>query len=492
MNKEPISNDPNDPLISIFIYNYNGQYLRQCLDSIFHQNILTNFEVILIDDATNNGSWETALEFAANYKNIITISRNRINRGPEHNLKNCNKMAKGRYGTSLTGDQAFLPDYIKRCVNTLSSDPYAIFSLVFRIEKKKNLPPSISNMPLVSIACYNYNYGRYLRQCLESVFAQTYQNIELCFSDNASTDESWEIALEFAQKYPKKMYLTRNRKNFGTDDNFANTRMNMQGKYFVNFCSDDAFEPDFVEKCVTLMELNPNVGHVIVNREIINEKGERTSEPPFYNQSCIIPGEKQAAVYMMAGINPSVSQIMYRRDVVDTRSATGSLIARYYGTRIMDFNISLDFDIGYINKPLLLHRVHSQSDTQQSDSKLLPIMGMYVLNHQLSDIASIRNLNNVTCRLPDSISKLSLLSVRYCVRSLIEMDEEMALRYFYLAKAIDSQVADDAVWKQINEYWDCVPEKKQLILEKLSSQDNLLTRTISYAPPVGSIEFSFD
>jgi hypothetical protein len=347
--------------------------------------------------------------------------------------------------------------------------------------------PSILGRPLVSILCYNYNYGRYLRQCLESIFAQTYENIELCFSDNASTDESWGIALEFARKYPKKMHIARNRKNFGPDSNFGNCRRNMQGKYYINFCSDDVLDPQYVERCVSALEAHPNAGLAIVNRAIIDEQGRRTEEPPFYNQSCIIPGEEQAAVYMMAGVNPSVSQIMYRQAIVDSRTATGGLATRYYGTRILDFNVSIDFDIAYIKEPLLLHRIHAQSDTNQADTSLLPIIGMYVLNHQFADIASVRKLSKVTDRLPQSVEKLARLAIRYSVRSLLGKDDETAKRYFYLAMAMHPQIAADPTWKQLQEYWAGDTALRASIIEHLRSSDNLAARSISYDPPPGSI-----
>jgi glycosyltransferase involved in cell wall biosynthesis len=494
MNTDPTPNNPNDPLISILIYDYEGQYLRQCLDSIFHQDILTNFEIILIDDATNDGSWDTALEFLSQYPNRITVNRNRRVLGPEINLRHCAKMAKGRYCAILTKDQAFLPEYIKSCLKILISDSYAKFGLVQGVEDLDPpvpLPlPSILGRPLVSILCYNYNYGRYLRQCLESIFAQTYENIELCFSDNASTDDSWGIALEFARKYPGKIHITRNRKNFGPDANFGNCRRNMQGKYYINFCSDDVLDPEYVERCVSALEAYPNAGLAIVNRAIIDEQGRRTEEPPFYNQSCIIPGEEQAAVYMMAGVNPSVSQIMYRQAIVDSRTATGGLVTRYYGTRILDFNVSIDFDIAYIKEPLLLHRLHAQSDTNQADTSLLPVIGMYVLNHQFADIASVRNLTKVTDRLPQSVEKLARLAIRYSVRSLFMKDEKTAERYFHLAMAIHRQIADDPTWKQLQEYWKTDTPLKAGILERLGNSDNLAARSISYDPPPGSTPIS--
>ncbi|MGO9022645.1 MAG: glycosyltransferase family 2 protein [Syntrophobacteraceae bacterium] len=487
MHSDPTQNNPKDPLISILVYNYYGQYLRQCLDSIFHQDILKNFEVILIDDATRDGSWDIALEFLSRYPMRITVNRNRRVLGPQTNECLYAAMAKGRYCALLKNDQAFLPEYIKSCVQAMISDPHAGFSLVRRVAQKRVPAPNLLNRPLVSILCYNYNYGRYLKQCLDSVFAQTYENIELCFSDNASTDDSWDIALEFARKYPEKMHITRNRKNFGPDANFANCRRNMQGEYFVNFCSDDVLEPEYVERCVNALEAHPDAGFALVNRAIIDENGRRTEEPPFYNQSCIIPGEEQAAVYMMAGINPSVSQIMYRNSIVDGRNATGALVSRYYGTRILDFNISVDFDIVYIKEPLLLHRLHSQSDTNQADTNLLPVIGLYVLNHQFADIASVRNLKKVTNRLPQSIDKLAGLAVRYSVRSLLARDEQAALRYFHLAVAFNSQLVEEPTWKKLQEYWTADAPRKSSIFEQLQSSDNLASRSISYDPPSGSI-----
>lgn len=488
MNTDPILNDPKNPLVSILIYNYEWQYLGQCLDSIFHQDILGNFEISIIDDASNDGFWDTAIEYARRYPKRITVQRNRNPMGPLQNKQNGKIMSRGRFCTTLTKDQAFLPDYVKSCIEMMMLDSHAAFHHVFPKEDPRDPLPNILGKPLVSILCYNYNYGRYLRQCLESVFDQTYENIELCFSDNASADESWDIALEFAREYPGRMHIVRNRKNFGPDDNFANCRRLMNGKYYVNFCSDDVLAPNFVELCVNTLEAYPNAGLVIVNRSIIDENGHLTEEAPFYNRSCVIPGEEQAAVYMMAGVNPSVSQIMYRQNMIYRGPAVGSLVARYYGTRLLDFNVSLEFDIGYIKEPLLLHRMHTMSDTSQADASLLPVLGLYVLNHQFADTASVRNLTKVAERLPHSIDKLAKLCIRYSVRSLLANDEQTASRYFHLAAAISPEMTEDPKWKQLEAFWTSGPSAKAGIIEEFRKTDNLAARSVSYDPPPGSIE----
>ena len=202
--------------------------------------------------------------------------------------------------------------------------------------------------PLVSVLIFNFNYGRYLRECFESILNQTYDNIEINFSDNASDDDSWAIAQEYALSHPGLITITRNRINFGSDANFANCWTNARGKYFLEMCSDDALRPECIEQCITALETNPKAGFAMVHRSIIDENGMLTKEPPFYNQSCIIPGAEQAAVYMMAAVNPSVSQIVYNKNKTYGHSVTGGMAGRWYGTRLLDFNMCCNFPIVYI------------------------------------------------------------------------------------------------------------------------------------------------
>src|SRR6202045_1152367 len=58
------------------------------------------------------------------------------------------------------------------------------------------------NLPLVSVIIVNYNYGRFLKQAADSVYEQTYPNIEGIIVDNASTDESAGVLLSISRQYP--------------------------------------------------------------------------------------------------------------------------------------------------------------------------------------------------------------------------------------------------------------------------------------------------
>ena len=51
----------------------------------------------------------------------------------------------------------------------------------------------MKNKPLVTIYIVNHNYGAYIQKAINSVFNQTYKNIQLLIIDNGSTDNSREL-----------------------------------------------------------------------------------------------------------------------------------------------------------------------------------------------------------------------------------------------------------------------------------------------------------
>lgn len=349
-------------------------------------------------------------------------------------------------------------------------------------------------MPLVSIRIINYNYGRYLRECVDSILNQTYPNIEISFSDNASSDDSWSIALEYQRQFPDIINIASNRSNFGPDANVVNCTFPSRGKYSVQMCSDDAMAPDFIEKSVKTLEKYPECAYVMVHRAIIDENSKLTDETPFYNQSCIIEGSEQAAVYMMAAINPSISQVMYvsNKEEINRVDFSKVLTGRWYGARIMDFNLSCNYPIAYIKEPLLLHRLHGANDSQYAAGNLIEIIGPFLLHYQFADIARAYNLPKVVDLLPKATDKLSNLCLRYSARFLIDGNELIGEQYYHLAAALSLKTKLDKTFDKITEYWTSDEKEKKNIIKDLEKEANLVTRKISYDPPPGSIEIELN
>ena len=115
----------------------------------------------------------------------------------------------------------------------------------------------MSAPPVVSIGVPVYNGGLLLRRTLESLLAQTYPYLEIIITNNASTDETDEIAREFAALDPRVRYIA-NEKNIGAIPNFLKGLSLASGKYFTWTAADDVRPPDAIERCVDALEAQPN------------------------------------------------------------------------------------------------------------------------------------------------------------------------------------------------------------------------------------------
>jgi hypothetical protein len=238
---------------------------------------------------------------------------------------------------------------------------------------------------------------------------------------------------------------------------------------------------------VQAFSIEPELGYVMVHCSLIDGESNRTDEPPFYNQSCIISGEDKAAVYMMAAVNPSVSQIMYHRPrYIEAIANSGTIASRWYGARINDFNLCMQYPMAYIKEPLLLFRVHGENDSRSAEHNLLEIMAPYFLAIQFAETAQIYNMPKVHERLPAAIKKLSLLALRYCTRYLNSCDEHTAKRYYYLSTALNPDIINEDLFLTIQKFWESDDDEKEIILQELQETKNLMNRQTSYDPPEGS------
>lgn len=76
-------------------------------------------------------------------------------------------------------------------------------------------PPAPGFLPKVSIIVPNFNHAKYLLERLESIYGQTYCNVEVILLDDCSTDESVAILRDFAERYPSKTICHFNEANSG-------------------------------------------------------------------------------------------------------------------------------------------------------------------------------------------------------------------------------------------------------------------------------------
>ena len=75
--------------------------------------------------------------------------------------------------------------------------------------------------PLLSVIVPVYNTKKYLRECIDSILAQTYHNYELILVDDGSNDGSSEICDEYAMKYEQVTVIHRKTADFCTPERWA-------------------------------------------------------------------------------------------------------------------------------------------------------------------------------------------------------------------------------------------------------------------------------
>ncbi|MCL9781541.1 glycosyltransferase [Vibrio sp. S4M6] len=119
--------------------------------------------------------------------------------------------------------------------------------------------------PLVTIYIPCRNYGRFLRQSVESVYQQLYTNWELVIVDEGSDDDSVELAEELCRHFPAKTKLLQNKKPTGLQ-RLANMVLALaNGKYMVRLDADDWFDENALLVMVAKLESSPDIGLVYGN-----------------------------------------------------------------------------------------------------------------------------------------------------------------------------------------------------------------------------------
>lgn len=127
---------------------------------------------------------------------------------------------------------------------------------------------------LVSIISPCYNGEKYLPFYLDSVLNQTYDNIELLFVDDASTDNTLKTISAYEERFEARGYKLRIfslEKNSGQAAAINRVLTEYNGEYVEWMDSDDIFLPDAIEKKVNFLEQNPDCGFALSKGYIVKD-----------------------------------------------------------------------------------------------------------------------------------------------------------------------------------------------------------------------------
>lgn len=125
------------PKVSILIPVFNRKdYIAECIQSALDQTF-TDFEIVVVDNASEDGTWEMCQKFAA-MDSRVRIFRNDSNIGPVCNWKRCAEEAKGEFSKILFSDDCLEPNCLSEMVPKLDDPEVALVYCAARIGKSRD------------------------------------------------------------------------------------------------------------------------------------------------------------------------------------------------------------------------------------------------------------------------------------------------------------------------------------------------------------------
>lgn len=124
----------------------------------------------------------------------------------------------------------------------------------------------------ISVIIPVYNTEQYLKDCVDSIINQSYQNFELILVDDGSTDSSPQICDNYAAKDSRITVIhTPNRRLSAARKKGLE---NSTGEYIMHVDSDDWLDLNTLEKCMNVVQKHPKIGCVVFS--FVKEYGDKS------------------------------------------------------------------------------------------------------------------------------------------------------------------------------------------------------------------------
>lgn len=127
-------------------------------------------------------------------------------------------------------------------------------------------------MPLVSVVIPAYNHAKYIKDAINSVIEQTYQNIEIIIVNDGSTDDTESICKELEKKHSCIKYFYHD--NIGAHNTINKAVCLSTGKYIAVLNSDDIFYRNKIARCIEIVNSHCEIEFISGNIHFIDENNK--------------------------------------------------------------------------------------------------------------------------------------------------------------------------------------------------------------------------
>lgn len=291
------------------------------------------------------------------------------------------------------------------------------------------------NKPLVSLLIPTYNSVKYLAFALDSVFAQTYENIEIIVHDDASTDETPELLAKYRNL--AKIRLIRTEKNHGMVNGWNYLTKLARGKYIKFLASDDLLSPTCVTELVAVAQKHPEAAIVTSARDFINESGNIIKTLGFSDKDEVVDG-KACAHQVLTTIRENKigepTAVLYPTKLISKAGGFDPQFSQFtdfeYWLRLLEFG-----DLAFINKPLCSFRTHHSSNSSKAIRDGRFIDEIFLLIDKYYSSAHFQTVYSLTTKDKDTVIKQKTLDTLKNIKDLILSGKFVQARRYYLRLA---------------------------------------------------------
>ncbi len=205
-----------------------------------------------------------------------------------------------------------------------------------------------------------YNGENFLKETMDSLLGQTFSDFELLVSDNGSTDATEEIVRSYMAMDDRIQYF-RLEKNLGASENHNRLVPMGSGEYFKWVAHDDIIAPTFLERCVDVLDEDPEVVLAYSRVKAIDPQGNVLFEydaKPKLNSA--VPHERLYECIIVPHAQSPVFGLMRREMLLNTK-----LLQPFSSSdRVLVGEITLHGRVFEIPEFLFFYRLHEEQSWQ--------------------------------------------------------------------------------------------------------------------------------
>jgi len=214
--------------------------------------------------------------------------------------------------------------------------------------------------PQISVIILNYNFGKYIGECIESILDQTLHPYEIIICDDCSQDNSWDVITGYQDQYQKLIKAFRHEQNLGISHNAKFSFNQTSGELVSRLSGDDMWLPQKLELEWQALQRNTDARIAYSNIYTISPEGNLTGI--YYDGRGKPPPEGDVLLNVYSRRFFQKSKSIFRNPLIyrDNWEETGDCDINLKSYMDWDLRIRLTsrYKVAYSGEALVIYRQH--------------------------------------------------------------------------------------------------------------------------------------